>query len=432
MIIIYRDDNANCIFIEGSNGAQFSNSLQAVLNENDTTKLSIMDIAKQIEIVSNEPYTEFLDKNQQLYGSDGPSTVNALNSSFISTGTSSTEIPTITSPLTITLTQGETLNYELVADYGVGYEWDLSAVSGIVTVDGNTRKIIGGSSLGAGTYNIPVKAINYNGEDSKTIVLTVSTPPFSNTKSVQFNNLDYLSGDASILSSTLGRTGSGGGASDAWTLSFWFKPSNSTATQTILFFGGDDNDNESHIHLSYVGANNSKLLKLEYGSTNNNLTFRTPVDSLTVNIWHHVMVSYDGGTTGSSSGELNDYYGRFKIYIDSILQTTTNQHSNFGTTTSLLSELFYIGKKGTGALHMKNSCKVDELSVWDSDQSSNVSSIYNSGSPHDLNLLASQPIHWWRLGDGDSYPILQDGGSGVSCNLVMNNMTIADIINDVP
>ena len=86
--------------------------------------------------------------------------------------------------MAVSLTEGQTLNYELLADFGVGYEWDLSNVAGITTVDFNPRKLIGGSGLAVGTYNIPVKAINYNGEDSETLVLTVTAAPFSNTKSI--------------------------------------------------------------------------------------------------------------------------------------------------------------------------------------------------------------------------------------------------------
>ena len=62
----------------------------------------------------------------------------------------------------------------------------------MATVDGHVRQIIGGSSLAAGSYNIPVKAINYNGEDSETIVLTVTAPAFSNDKSINFANQDWL------------------------------------------------------------------------------------------------------------------------------------------------------------------------------------------------------------------------------------------------
>jgi len=106
--------------------------------------------------------------------------VNKLNALLQHSGSAIGEIPVITSSLAVGMTQGSTLNYELIATYGVAYEWDLSNVNGIATVDGHIRQLIGGSSLAVGVYNIPVKAINYNGEDSEVLVLTVSNPPFSN------------------------------------------------------------------------------------------------------------------------------------------------------------------------------------------------------------------------------------------------------------
>ena len=184
--------------------------------------------------------------------------VNELNAIFSNSGTATTELPVITSSLTISSVQGSTINYELTANYGVGYEWDLSSVAGITTVEGNPRKIIGGSGLQTGTYNIPVKAVNYNGQDSETIVLTVSTPPFSNTKSIQFNNSDYLGANAALLDGILGRTGNGSGSGDAWTISVWFKPSTSTTGQTLFYFGDNDVTNAGHINVRFIG-NNDKL-----------------------------------------------------------------------------------------------------------------------------------------------------------------------------
>ena len=175
MIKIYKDSAANAIFIEDANGVQFLNSLQATV---DNGTCSIHDLAKDIDIVSGADYSDFVDENDNTYGNNVTEVCNALNAIFSTSGTPLTNLPSITSSLTIALTEGETINYELTADYGVGYEWDLSNVSGVTTVEGNIRKLIGGSSLAVGTYNIPVKAINYNGEDSETIVLTVSTPPF--------------------------------------------------------------------------------------------------------------------------------------------------------------------------------------------------------------------------------------------------------------
>lgn len=432
MIVIYRDNNANAIFVEDNNGAQFLNNLQAFQDNPTDTTLSIRDIARDIEILSDIEYTEFEDDNGVAWGTDGQTTTNNLNGIFQSSGSGSGNAPVITSPLTINLTQGQVLNYELTASFGVGYEWDLSNVVGVVTVEGNVRKLIGGSGLSAGTYNIPVKAINYYGEDSETIVLTVSSPSFSNTKSAQFNQNDWLGGNASLLDAILGRTGNGSGSSDAWSISFYFKAGGSSnQNQTIFYFGSNDVVNGNHIRIYWNGANNSReQLILQYGSTNNRLILKTPVNSLPNNSgWNHWLVTYDGGTTGSSSGSINDYYRRFKIFKNGSKISTINSNNNFGNTTALSGQNLRVGRYNASG-YMRSNCVVDELAIWDSDQSANVSSIYNSGTPFDLSTLTSQPRHWWRMGDGDTFPTISDNSG--SLDFTMVNMTVADFVSDVP
>ena len=432
MIKLYRDDAAKSIFIEDDNGAQFPNSLQAIKNADDS--VSIIDLARSIEIVSNEPFSEFVDDSGNQYGLTAQGTVDALNTEFSANGTITNDLPSITSNLGVSLTEGETLNYELTADYGVGYEWDLSNVPGVTTVDGNVRKIIGGSGLAAGEYAIPVKAINYNGEDSQVLEVSVGSPPFANTKSVQFNNNDFLSSNAGILQNVLGRSANGSGSSDAWSVALWFKAGTaSNASQTIIYYGGQDVANGGHFQIKYNGQSNAKRLEMRYGTSNNRLNFVTQNNSIVVGQWHHVFVSYDGGTTGSSSGSMSSYYGRFRFFIDGvdITSSNTNSNNNFGYTGSVLGQNFNIGKYNNGQT-LRNNCKIDELAVWDSDQSSNASLIYNNGNPHDLINLSQAPAHWWRMGDGDSFPYLFDVGTEANTIFIMNNMTAADIVSDTP
>ena len=171
----------------------------------------------------------------------------------------------------------------------------------------------------------------------------------------------------------------------------------------------------------------------QYGSTNNNLRLDTPVGSVSNDgLWHHYLITYDGGTTGSSSGQISNYYNRFKIFIDGVQQTTTNSNSNFGNTTGLVTSELQIGKLSTGGNTLRNNCKIDEWACWDSDESANISSIYNNGSPFDLNTLTNSPLHWSRMGDGDTYPNLTDSGSVGTLTWVMQFMTSADIVSDVP
>ena len=352
--------------------------------------------------------------------------VNELNALFQNTGTSSGEVPNITSSLAISLVEGQTLNYELTDDYGTEYEWDTSAVSGVVVTSDNRRKIIGGSGLAAGTYNIPVKAINYNGEDSETIVLTVSTPPFANTKSVQFNSQDYLGANASLLDSTLGRSGNGSGASDAWTIGFWLKPTNSTSGRVLFYYGSNDTANGGYIEVRLTSSNK---IRLQYGSNNNHIKILAPA-AVTVDTWQYITITYNGGTTGSSSGDISNYYSRFGIYIDGASQATNNSNSNYGWSGAISGQNLRVGKLVSG--NTLNGEKIDELAIWNSDQSANISDIYNSGTPFDLSTLPTGPTHWWRMGDGDTYPNLQDSGSAANCVFVMYNMTSSDIVSDVP
>jgi hypothetical protein len=425
MTTVYRDNEANAIFIEDANGAQFLNSLQALVDNN---LVSITDTAKNFDLVSGLDHSEIVDENGDEYGATAIEACDALNAIFQTSG-STGEVPIITSNTTINLVEGQTLNYELLADYGVGYEWG-NLPSGVVTVEGNVRKLVGGSSLAAGTYNINAKAINYFGEDSETITLTVSTPPFSNTKSVQFNNNDWLGANAGILQNVLGRSSNGSGSGDAWSISFWFKAGTANnASQTIFYFGNQDVTNNGYIQVKYNGSLNR--LEMRYGTNNNRLNLVTAQNSITSGDWKHVLITYDGGTTGASSGSVNNYYSRFKFFIDDVQQTTINSNSNFGYTGGIIGQNLRVGRWNNGQ-SLRNNCLVDELAVYDEDVSSLSSDIYNNGSAVDLMNLTTEPKHWWRMGDGDQYPYLFDVGSEANCIFIMNNMTVADIVSDVP
>jgi len=224
----------------------------------------------------------------------------------------------------------------------------------------------------------------------------------------------------------LGRTGNGSGSGDAWTISFWFKGGTSNNNnQTIFYFGDGDLNNGGRIQLTYRGGDEN--LRLQYGSNFNYLRFETQASTLTAGDWKHVLVSYDGGTTGSSSGSVNDYYSRFSIYIDGTLMSTTKSNANFGWSAAVDSDVLRVGRL-TGN-YMRNNCRVDELAVWASDESGDVANIYNGGTPDDLDLLSTPPTHWWRMGDGDTFPFLTDKGGAT---FIMSNMTAADIVTDTP
>ena len=89
-MIIYRDNEANAIFIEDANGAQFLNSLQATV---DSNLLSITDTAKGFELVSSASHNDIVDQNGDAYGANATEACDALNAIFQSSGTPSGSAP---------------------------------------------------------------------------------------------------------------------------------------------------------------------------------------------------------------------------------------------------------------------------------------------------------------------------------------------------
>ena len=75
---------------------------------------------------------------------------------------------------------------------------------------------------------------------------------------------------------------------------------------------------------------------------------------------------------------------------------------------------------------------VDEYAMWDSDQSSNISAIYNYGAPGDITSL--NPVGWWRMGDNDSGTgtTITDQGSGGNNGTLVNGPTFSTDVPPLP
>ena len=434
MIKVYKDPDARVIiFDDGLSGTRPIGTLHCIGNGNGTVdivnKFKYAQDGSDLKEYASIPFGEFVDENNTQYGTVEATVVNLLNAVLTSSGGGGTNLPEITSSFSINSVEGVVINYEMVANFGVGYEWE-NLPSGLVVVEGNIRKILG--VLTAGVYTPTMRAVNYNGVTSQTLTITVADPPFSDTKSVVFNNSDYATA-TSATTNPLYRAANGSGSADAWSISTWFKPgTNNTSEQTILMFGGSVQSNEGRVHLFYNGGNSKKRIQLLYGSDNNKLFFITPDFSVTESTWHHIFVTYDGGTTGSGSGSVNDYYSRFKIYIDGVLVTLVTSNSNYGWSSEIVNDFFMLGRNGVNGNYMR-TCNLDEVALWSSDQSGGIANIYNAGAPQDLTSIAGgvpSPDNWWRMGDGDTFPTLTDNIGSVDFTMV--NMTASEIVNDVP
>jgi len=233
---------------------------------------------------------------------------------------------------------------------------------------------------------------------------------FTNEKSLLFDGVDeYVNcGQPTVFD----------GATN-WSISYWVK----FQTEGI---GGHP--------IGYRGASDVTNIQFSYQHTIDAMDFkiggayqRTPTSSVLVGQWYHMVAVYDG-TQGTNAD-------RLKIYFDGSLVSVTTS-GTFATAMGTLSggiagREFRIGTY----INLEMNGYVDEVSIFDySLDATQVSSLYNSGTPTDLDNTSgvSAPVHWWRMGDGDTFPTINDIGTGTTFNGTMTNMEAGDIVTDVP
>jgi len=213
----------------------------------------------------------------------------------------------------------------------------------------------------------------------------------SNTDSLNFDGTDDRLDAGSVVTPS----------ATSGTISAWIKTT-STAYQAI-FSTATTVDNGTW---GWMAVYNNKLritFRLSMG------TVKTADGSTTINdgSWHHVVVVSNGTA--------------YNLYVDGSAETLTNSNNDgtwYGDLTGLTTT--NIGSHVRTSAGNFFSGNIDEVAVWDSDQSSNVSTIYNSGSPG--NLLSLSPKAWWRMGDG----IEANSGTTVyDMSAFSNNMTMS-------
>ena len=108
------------------------------------------------------------------------------------------------------------------------------------------------------------------------------------------------------------------------------------------------------------------------------------IDSTTVvaaNTWYHVAATHESGSD--------------KLYVNGSLEAS-GVASSFS-----VSDVANLRIGASQIYSLYHQGLIDEVSFFDSALSaSDVSSIYNSGTPADISSLS--PVGWWRMGDNDS------------------------------
>jgi len=332
------------------------------------------------------------------------------------------------------VTEGTAFNIQIALDANsdiVNMYGEVDAPSWAV-LGQTTGAFIGTAPAFVGTsadaYVINCKAANaIGGITNFTVTINVTEVAYTNTKSLSFDGSStWLQGNP-VNMTAMDRASNGDG--NAWTVSMWVKPDTSiTSNQTLMVYGAGDDYNYGAITLKQSGGTS---LVLNYGTVYDNIILVCG-NALTNNTWHHVVVTFDGGYTGSVPADSATYYSRFSIHVDDVLQTPVGVASNGGYSGVMSgsdpsNNIFRIGR----ASNVHNNYfggVINQVAIWDTDQSANITTIYNSGATQDLSLLATAPAYYYEI--ESSVTTVTD--LTASADLVGYNFASADLVTDTP
>ena len=333
---------------------------------------------------------------------------------------------------TASVTEGEVLNFQIISSDNIVNQFAELDAPSWMTLNQNSGVLSGTApaylGTSADTIVVNCKAGNaIGGTIEFTVTVTVTQVAYTNNKSLNFpagNTTAYLQGNHQNVPS-LQRTGNGSGASDAWSISMWVKPSTSTTNQTFFYYGGDDLANEGRITLTQFQGNN---LLFSYGSTSNYIA-HIGVGNFPTGQWNHVLITYDGGLTGNASADVSNYITAFTFSINGVNGSSQAAHGNYGWTGNIIADRFRVGRLiGATTSAYVNGGSVNQVAIWDTDESANLATIYNSGNTQDLSLLASAPAHYYEI--ETSVTTIPDLVG--SANLTGFNFSNTDLVTDTP
>ena len=148
------------------------------------------------------------------------------------------------------------------------------------------------------------------------------------------------------------------------------------------------------------------------------------------NIWSNLVFVFDGSQPTNLT--------KVKLYVNGV-QVSMTMGSATPYPSSLNATSSYVDNNISRYLTQHFQGYLDEVSIFDYPLiQSDIDLLYNSGTPSDLNNTVglNAPVHWWRMGDGDTWDgtnfIINDVGTTGGNNGTSVNMEEVDRVTDVP
>tara|TARA_R110002153_G_scaffold92442_3_gene224524 strand:- start:3646 stop:7491 length:3846 start_codon:yes stop_codon:yes gene_type:complete len=339
-------------------------------------------------------------------------------------------VPTVADQ-TASVEEGDVLNFQIISSDNIVNQFVETDAPSWMSLDQNSGILSGTAptylGTSADTIVVNCKAGNaIGGTVDFTITVTVAQASYTNSKSLNLDQTSsFLQGNP-VNMNAMDRASNGDG--NSWSLSMWVKPNNNTSNQTLMVYGAGDDYNYGAITVKQSGGTS---LVLNYGTVYDSIIL-VAANSFVANTWQHIMITFDGGYTGSIPADASVYYSEFKIYVDGVLKTPIGVASNGGYSGVISgsdpsNNIFRIGR----ANNIHNNYFggiINQLAIWSSNQDANVSTIYNSGAVQDLSLLTTSPDHYYEI-ESSVTTIADIEGSA---DLTGYNFSNTDLVTDTP
>jgi hypothetical protein len=302
---------------------------------------------------------------------------------------------------TASVTEGDVLNFQIISSDNIVNQFVETDAPSWMTLNQNSGVLSGTApaylGTSADTIVVNCKAGNaIGGTVDFTVTVTVAQVAYTNNKSLSFNgSTSYLQGNP-VNMNAMDRASNGDGKNGVCLCGL----SQIHQIHLIRHFLFMVREMITLMELITLKQNGGTSLVFNYGTVYSNIILVVG-NAFVSNTWQHVMITFDGGYTGTIPADSSIYYSEFNIYVDGVLKTPIGVASNSGydgviSGSDPSNNIFRIGR----ASNVHNNYyggTINQVAIWDTNQDANVSTIYNSGATQDLSLLTTAPTHYYEM-----------------------------------